>query len=391
MLNNIVFLGCTNGYGYAFSACNTKVEFMAKGLSEQGDTCYIHNGTNGKKGLSAPKYIDLDGIGTVIDYPAKGAWYVSPFRNNACLISDLKRWYYPERMNWVIVEAPYLPFYYLNILAARKAGYRVAVISHEWLGTFLNKNYLRRWINHLYSRVFGYSVDAILPISEYIIRRIQKFKKPYLKVPVEADFADFTIPTKKELFFLYCVSAEYIRVIQTVIDGFSDFAKQHPEYHLILVLGGGKNAIDDVCRMIDDMKLSGLVEIRYRIPYDELMRLNQTASGVIVPLNPDYDQDKARFSQKIAEYLASGTVIVSNNVGEVKTYFKDRVNIILNEYSSSGFCSSFEWIAANSDKSIEIGLKGFELGREHFDYRLCGKQLHDFLSDEHLFSTSLNF
>ena len=169
MLNNIVFLGCTNGYGYAFSACNTKVEFMVKGLSEQGDICYIHNGTSGKRGVSAPQYVELNGIGTLVDYPAKGSWYVSPFRNNALLVSDLKRWYRQDRMNWVIVEAPYLPFYYLNILAARKAGYKVAVISHEWLGTFLNKNYLKRWINHLYSQMFGYSVDAILPISEYII------------------------------------------------------------------------------------------------------------------------------------------------------------------------------------------------------------------------------
>ena len=387
MLNNIVFLGCTNGYGYAFSACNTKVEFMVKGLSEQGDICYIHNGTSGKRGVSAPQYVELNGIGTLVDYPAKGSWYVSPFRNNALLVSDLKRWYRQDRMNWVIAEAPYLPFYYLNILAARKAGYKVAVISHEWLGTFLNKNYLKRWINHLYSQMFGYSVDAILPISEYIIKRIQKFKKPYLKVPVEADFATNPVPINKALFFVYCVSAEYIRVIQTVIRGFKDFVVQRPEYHLILVLSGCQNAIDAVCSMVADMGLSECVKIRYRIPYDELLYLNQTASGLIVPLNPDYEQDKARFSQKIAEYLASSTAIISNNVGEVKTYFKDRVNIILDNYSSSGFCHSFEWIAANPDRAVKIGLKGFELGRDCFDYRLCGKQLHDFLSNEYLFGS----
>lgn len=375
MLNNIVFLGCTNSYGYVFSACNTKVEFMAKGLSRQGDICYIHNGTSGKRGLSVPQYVELNGIGTLVDYPTKGPWYVSPFRNNALLISDLKKWYCRDRMNWVIVEAPYLPFYYLNILAAHQAGYKVAVISHEWLGTFLNRNHVKRWINHLYSQVFGYSVDAILPISEYIIKRIQKFKKPYLKIPVEADFTTNPVPTNKALFFVYCVSAEYIRVIRTVIKGFKDFVVQCSEFHLILVLSGCQNAIDVVCSMVADMGLSECVKIRHRIPYDELLYLNQTASGLVVPLNPDYEQDKARFSQKIAEYLASGTAVISNDVGEVKTYFKDRVNIILDDYSSSGFCRSFEWIAANPDKAVKIGLKGFELGRDRFDYRLCGKQL----------------
>lgn len=386
MLNNIVFLGCTNGYGYAFSACNTKVEFMAKGLTEQGDICYIHNGTSGKNDIFSPKYLELPGIGTVVDYPTKGSWYISPFRNNALLISDLKRWYRQDKMNWVIVEAPYLPFYYLNIFAARKAGYKVAVISHEWLGTFLNRNYLKRWVNHLYSQVFGYSADAILPISEYIITKIQKFKKPYLKTPIEADFTNYPAPTDKAHFFLYCVSAEYIRVIRTVIKGFKDFVMQYPKYHLILVLAGGQTAIDAVSAMIVEMKLSKCVEIKHKIPYGELLRLSQTASGLVVPLNPDYEQDKARFSQKIAEYLASGTAIISNNVGEVKTYFKDRVNIILDDYSSSGFYRSFEWVAANPDKAIKIGIEGFELGRDHFDYKLCGKQLHDFLSNKHIFS-----
>lgn len=45
---NVVFLGCTQGYGYTFSACNTKIEFMSRGLTELGNTCYIHNGLVGK-------------------------------------------------------------------------------------------------------------------------------------------------------------------------------------------------------------------------------------------------------------------------------------------------------------------------------------------------------
>lgn len=51
MKNNILFIGCTQNLGYQFSAANTKVEFMTKGLSLAGDTCTIFNGISGKKGL----------------------------------------------------------------------------------------------------------------------------------------------------------------------------------------------------------------------------------------------------------------------------------------------------------------------------------------------------
>lgn len=378
---NVVFLACTQGYGYAFSACNTKVEFMAKGLTELGNICYIHNGTIGRNGIAAPEYRNIYGIGTVVDYPIKGRWYISPIRNNELLINDLKKWRRDDMLNWVIVEAPYLPYYYLEVSAARKAGYKVAVISHEWLGTFQNSNPIRRWINHCYANVFGYCVDAILPISEYIIEKIQKFKKPYLKVPVEADFSKESSYTKKKPFFLYCVSAEYLRVIRMILDGFKEFLPSNPKYKMILVLAGGKHAIDATCDTVKEMGLSNDIEIKHNIPYNELIHLYETASGLIVPLDPNFEQDEARFSQKIAEYLSSGSPIISNNVGEVKHYFTDRQNIILNEFSSDGFCNSFRWIAENTEESVKIGRAGYALGRRYFDYRVCGKQLHEFLNN----------
>lgn len=379
MNNNVVFLGCTNDYGRAFSACNTKVEFMARGLSECGDRCYIHNGGAGSQTISIPKYEMAEGIGTVVNYSAKGAWFISPFRNHRLLVNDLKKWYRSDMNNWVIVEAPYLPFYYLNIRAARESGYKVGVIAHEWLGSFNNKNSIVRWLNHKYADVFGYSVDVILPISEYIIEKIQKFNKPYLKVPVEADFSSPILSQEKEPFFLYCVSAEYLRVIGIVLEGFMTFCQKHQDYKMILVLTGSQLAIDKVYSIVRYKQLDDFVEIRHKIPYKELLNLYGASLGLVVPLDPNCEQDKARFSQKIAEYLSSGTAIISNYVGEVRSYFSDKENIILCDYSSNGFYSAFSWIASNKYQADMIGKNGFELGKNNFDYKLCGKQLHEFL------------
>ena len=175
--SNIIFLGCTQGYGYSFSACNTKVEFMAKGLTEQGDICYIHNGLSGRPGLKQITYKNIHGIGTIIDYTCKGSRYISSIRNYRNLLKDLKTYYQPNIKNYVIIEAPYLPIYYLEVIAAKKSGYKVIVISHEWLGTFKDdNNRIRTWLNHSYAILFGYKIDAILPISEYIIQKLKNSK-----------------------------------------------------------------------------------------------------------------------------------------------------------------------------------------------------------------------
>ncbi|MGJ5642345.1 hypothetical protein, partial [Formosa sp. S-31] len=51
--NNVVFLDSTQGFPVRFSACNTKVEYIAKGLIEQGDRAVVINECKGEKGYNS--------------------------------------------------------------------------------------------------------------------------------------------------------------------------------------------------------------------------------------------------------------------------------------------------------------------------------------------------
>ena len=66
---NIIFLDCTQNYGYQFSAANTKVELLAKGLTLAGNNCTIHNGIIGYGGISNREEKFVEHIGTAITYP----------------------------------------------------------------------------------------------------------------------------------------------------------------------------------------------------------------------------------------------------------------------------------------------------------------------------------
>ena len=66
---NVVFLDCTQNYGFQFSAANTKTELLAKGLTLAGNKCVIHNGLTGCRNLSKREGKEIDNVGTIITYP----------------------------------------------------------------------------------------------------------------------------------------------------------------------------------------------------------------------------------------------------------------------------------------------------------------------------------
>lgn len=377
---NVVFVGTTQSYGYQFSAANTKTEFMARGLVESGARVTIHNGIIGCSDVRIRTIKTKELIGNIITYPKKNNQLISWVRNLTDFKRDLKHLYDIDAKNVIILEAPDYHIYRLYCYYARKYGYKIAVISHEWLPTIKGVHPLRRPFNKKYSERFGYYADGILPISEYIIEKIKHFGKPYIKVPVLAEYASLPQKNGQAEYFLYCVYAAYTRVIIPLIDAFHLFKLQcNCDHKLILVLGGGEKYVSVIREYLILNKLYDEVEIRQNLPYGELLSLYDNASGLLIPLDPASEQDKARFSQKIAEYSSSATPIISCNVGEMGYYFKDKESAVFCEYSKVGFANAFSWIVTNANKARNIGYSGYNVGRKCFDYKLVCDELYNFL------------
>ncbi len=381
---NILFLDCTQNYGYKFSAANTKVEFLAKGLQQLGNNCIVHNGLVGNPSLKCKVIKQISGIGNIITYPKKTNQFISWIINLPQLIIDLKRLYKQDEKNIIILEAPDYHLYLVYVLFARIFKYKIIVISHEWTTTVTSTHFLRKPSTFLYASTFGYFADGILPISEFIIKKIQHFKKPFIKIPITAEYNQVkpkNISDKK--YFLYCVYIVYKRTIIPIIDAYNDFQKDYykKDIQLVLVLSGNPQQISDVQKYINQIGQNSNIIIKTKVPFKELMDLYSKALALIIPLDPQSRQDEARFSQKIAEYLSSGTPIISNNVGEIKYYFEDKKNIILSNYSIKGFVDTFKWVAGHPDEVKQIGLNGFYLGKQKFDYRKLSKDLNTFLQN----------
>ena len=374
----VVFLGCTDNYGYGFSANVTKIGYMAKGLIEAGAECVIHNGICGNKFVEKEETIIVEDI-PVTSLNKRGHEIYSWIFNIRKQYKYLKEKYSKEDENIAIVEIEMFHILLLYYIFCKIIGYKIVAISHEWCPTVVEINKFKKLLLGLYTKAFGYLSDGILPISEYIINKIRHFKKPFYKLPILADFNEINNSQNnpKRANFVYCASVYYKRIIIMVLNAYKIYIGAKGKLKLTLILNGPTNRINDIQEEINKMFLQKYVTIKTKLPYDDLLNEYTTAAALIIPLDPECEQDEARFSQKIAEYLSSKSPIITNNVGEIKYYFNDD-EIIKCQYNEESFAKTFNWIENNMERCNTIGINGYIKGQKEFNYKTHGLNMYKF-------------
>lgn len=374
----VVFLGCTNNYGLGFSANVTKIGYMAKGLTEAGADCVIHNGILGTTKVTKDQEVEHDGH-KVTTFKKRGNFIISYFRNLRRYYKYIKKERVKNDTNVVIVSRSLPHILVTDWLICKILGYKYVVISHEWSKTIVNAKKTVYLAFLIYSKIFGKFADAILPISEYIIKKIEHFKKPYFKLPIIADFGEeYECTPKSENNFVYCASVYYVRIIKMIINAYAIYKEKGGEIKLTMILNGPENVKQDIAKYIEEKELSERIVIKSKLPYKELINEYLNAKALLIPLDPNYEQDEARFSQKIAEYLASRRPIITNNVGEIKYYFKKDEAIIC-DFTEDAFAKTFKWVEEHKEECDVIGENGYRRGVVDFNYKSKGVELYNFL------------
>lgn len=375
----VVFLGCTGEFGFGFGANITKIGYMAKGLCEAGAECVIHNGITGSPKVSNDQEVIYNSF-KVTTFKKRGSLFISWIRNTSRLYKYLKKERVKGERNIAILELDLYHIMLLYFFILKVLGYKRVVISHEWGPTIISAKQLKNYSHRLFAQTFGWFSEGILPISEYIIKRIEHFNKPFYKLPILADFKEeYEYTPKEENNFVYCASLYYTRIIKMVINAYAIYKEKGGTIKLTMILNGPENYRRNIVKYIEEKELSERIVIKSKLPYKDLINEYLNAKALLIPLDPNYEQDEARFSQKIAEYLSSKSPIITNNVGEIKHYFNDD-EIIKCEFNDESFAKTFIWIEENGEKAKEIGLKGYEKGLKEFDYRNLGKGMYEFLN-----------
>lgn len=352
---------------------------MAKGLESQGDSCTLHSGIHESLDIEQKEDYIKPNVGRIIQYPYKGRRATDFLRNTGKLYADLKNLRSKTTKNILIMHSSLVHIHFLYVIIGNCLGYHVSNLHQEWLPTLKNVNIFRRFSATIISKFLGLGTDSFLPISEYIINKTKHFNKPYLKAPVLSEYSEYPESGFVRSGFTYCAAIEYIRVLNVLLDGYKIYSQKiDAPQPLTIILSGNIYKIEKLKGQIATDGFSSNIKILTRIPYDVLRNIYKSSSALILPLDPKNIQDHARFSQKIAEYISTGTPIITTSVGEIPHYFTAKKNAVITDFSADGFASAFKWIHNNPDEAGHIGENGYRLGKEEFDAYSFGKKLHDF-------------
>lgn len=370
---NVVIM-VSDGYPFKFTANNTKGEFIALGLKEAGCSVTMIDGMHGSEGITTVKKgISSLGIPYVI-FPRIGK-YTAFFRNVPQVWKELKTNKMINDKNHLLMGMMDYPLFIIVAFMAMLLGYKRSTLFHEWHIGINHSNILWKCEAYLKDKTFGYFLNAIFPIGHYLQDKAKRFKKPMILVPVLAAFDYRVNISVKKTHFTYCGHAAYLLRNRIVIDAFEGVLKQSSDAKLVLVLVGTEKQKTDVYNLLVSKNMAYAVDIKSDLPQDELYAIYGSSVGLLIPLDPNSLQDEARFSQKIAEYVASRRPIITSSVGEIPYYFRNNENAVIVPFTAKGYEEGMLLLIHDINISNIIGNRGYETGFHYFNYNKVGQQI----------------
>lgn len=204
--------------------------------------------------------------------------------------------------------------------------------------------------------------DGCISISHFLQERALTVNSK-LKTVIGPPICDFTrfdqFRGVKENIVLYCGSAGYFEVIKFVVDSFNQ-SKLSASYKLELIVAGNKFQIEEV------RKYASNAIIKTKLPYEELIKSYNHSKILMIPLRNSI-KDISRFPNKVCEYAASKSVIVTTCFGEPAHFFNDKKSaMIANDYSVEAMVEALDWLADNQNAIPMIGEEGYKEGLNAF-------------------------
>ncbi len=369
-----VVLMVSDGYPKKFSANNAKGEFIALGLQNAGCNVSMLDSLFGTKGqFSIESGVSDAGINYIL-LPRNNK-YLAFIYNIPRIWKFLRGRKEKGGVNHIILGMTIFPFFVLLSLMAKIAGYKRSSLFHEWHTSIVKGNFIQKIFASMLDKKFGYFVDLIFPISHYLKDKSEQFGKPLYLLPVLASYNRVVNECCPKTHFTFCGHIRYLLRNKLILDAFRLIYRQENSACLTLVLVGNE---DDFGKMRDLLEKDGLnksVIVKSNLSQKDLYYLYDTSIALLVPLDPDNLQDKARFSQKIAEYVSSKRPIITSQAGEIPYYFKNKESALIVPYNAKGYADGMLELLKNPSLADSIGNGGYQTGIRYFDYRIVGKEL----------------
>jgi glycosyltransferase involved in cell wall biosynthesis len=278
-------------------------------------------------------------------------------------------------------------FIYFLIVKARQKKIVYAVDEFPWSIIFKTNSIF----NILYIRFFYKLFDALFVMTftlmDYYSNKIRKDSKMYhLPMTVEIDRFNVKVTddNKGSTYIAYCGYDIYINRgsviskdgVDILIDAFALISNKHPNIFLYII--GESNEYR--YKQVEKLNLKEKVIFTGSIPQNDLPKYLCNAN-LLALARPNSIQAQGAFPSKLGEYLATGIPVIVTKVGEIPLYLKDNWNAFLAEPGDvKSFAEKMDYALSNPDIAKEVGIRGRELAKKEFDYKIHGIRLQNFLN-----------
>ena len=367
---NLYVISSTCNFPKISLASNNKISLIVRGLDNRKFRVTVCDSINGYKGdFKLERFDNFE----VIKFRKEifCSYLINSFRfikyiikdSNSFLVSSLATYSYKDLLLIFVLK------YFLGI--------KFIFIFHELHESFAH-NYVARIKHHCLDILACKMASLVLPISHYLTDFAKKYNENIASLPIMYDYErqyPFSQNCKKGL-FSYCGTVTYIRIIRRIIDVIKCVRIEYPQVEVNLIVSGNPTQIQ---KLIKEYEEDDFIHFYTGVSNQKLFKLYSESYGLLIPLDEKNLQDKARFSQKIAEYISTKRPIITNSVGEIPYYFRDGENaFIMESIEKEFFVSKIKDIMKMDAQKISlIGKKGYEIGATNFDYKMVMGKIGD--------------
>lgn len=226
-------------------------------------------------------------------------------------------------------------------------------------------------------------IDGIFVISTTLKKYFVDCGVPENKVKIVnsiVDISRFDGIEKQEWepYFAYCGNGNNKKdKVDELIKAFAHVAARHNDIKLYIV-GPTKQVYKDQTdnvQLVQELGLEDRVIFTGKKPAGEIPQLLVNARALFLT-RPDTLQNRAGFSTKLGEYLASGNPVVAAGVGDIPLYLKNRENAFV--FAPGDFKAveeAMEYILMNPKEAEQVGVAGKMVAELYFNNFIETKKL----------------
>lgn len=236
---------------------------------------------------------------------------------------------------------------------------------------------LKTYLNYC-RKIDGLFVISTCLRSYFIEKGVDADKVVIVNSVVDTSRFDSLVKQNVEPYFAYCGNGNNRKdKVDELIKVFGRVATRHSDIKFYII-GPTKQVYkdeEDNVQLVHELGLDDRVIFTGMKPAREVPQLLVNATALFLT-RPDTLQNRAGFSTKLGEYLASGNPVVAAGVGDIPLYLKDRENAFVFEPGDfNSVEEAMEDILAHPETAKTIGLAGKKTADTYFNSFIETKKL----------------